>query len=668
MTTGYQQAKILKKVSNPGDYPLDVDGNLCSESEKKQAIYLLEGEENPDPSEYEVQGYFKAGDIVDGQPTRIFNPKVCGTNIFESNLDSLIFGVGKCGTGYNDILLITSIFLSEYIDYDITSKPAWINAVKGTTSEGVNTLNLSIEFNGTGVDRDGKLVLTQNETGDVRNINITQSGVLLKEGIPTSYPYVTREIVSTQGTNPSNINGDWIWYNNEYSMATIGEQVWMRENFYQPAIYSDGGVWVGYAPLDATRLYYWHRDSRYKEWSADFNIERFGPFELNGNTSPPSVVNISPEFQAYIDDLNAMFKTHVGGQYVKTALRYFDNYNLLHYALESRNSGETFGFTFSGDWNDSLQMIQSKTNKQIVKYNNLYYTTKLLAESSESDSVNIPLGTLPTNTTYFDFFENPSYITHVINYDDINEMFGFILGHNWDGVSELTDDYVNSATKGKTLIQGSIPSDGCDFWYTYPESLPRNRVLTGTDDYALSFFSSGSWSRLDPNTTAGNMGNLFIGMSLLTAESYTSTTNTDLLNALYYRNRRKIYLNEECGGGNKPVYDTWEEITDICDGLCRVRECTGYEQKPYRGMKYNKLPFELYATFNGEGKLTDLVKLKNGSSVPNGYKVLPHGFIRGVWMSRPDTYTIEELNKANEYLIGYTPDTIYYSSPKRNLG
>lgn len=75
--TGYQQAVMAKKVSYPGNFPLDVDGDLCSDSGKKQAILLLEGEDNPSPGSYEVEGTFKYGDIIEGYDTRVYNPEAC---------------------------------------------------------------------------------------------------------------------------------------------------------------------------------------------------------------------------------------------------------------------------------------------------------------------------------------------------------------------------------------------------------------------------------------------------------------------------------------------------------------------------------------------------------------------------------------------------------------
>jgi uncharacterized protein (TIGR02145 family) len=77
MNTGYQQAVIALCVSRPGGQALDVDGNLCSESGKRQAIMLLRGEANPSPEHYEVYKTFEAGEVIDGCESRRYNAEAC---------------------------------------------------------------------------------------------------------------------------------------------------------------------------------------------------------------------------------------------------------------------------------------------------------------------------------------------------------------------------------------------------------------------------------------------------------------------------------------------------------------------------------------------------------------------------------------------------------------
>lgn len=75
--TGYQQSIIAKKVTVPSGYPLDVNGELTIVSGKLQAILLLEGQTNPDTEKYEVEGTFRAGEVVSGNATRQYNTDKC---------------------------------------------------------------------------------------------------------------------------------------------------------------------------------------------------------------------------------------------------------------------------------------------------------------------------------------------------------------------------------------------------------------------------------------------------------------------------------------------------------------------------------------------------------------------------------------------------------------
>jgi len=75
--TGYQQAIIAKKISIPGGYPLDINGELTSESGRLQAILLLEGHSNPDTTKYEIEGTFPQGATVDGKNTKKYDTGKC---------------------------------------------------------------------------------------------------------------------------------------------------------------------------------------------------------------------------------------------------------------------------------------------------------------------------------------------------------------------------------------------------------------------------------------------------------------------------------------------------------------------------------------------------------------------------------------------------------------
>ena len=75
--TGYKQAVIAYKVSKPNGEPLDVNGQLTSVSGRKQAIALLEGHVNPDPTKYEVEFYYTKDGTVTGNPTITYDVLSC---------------------------------------------------------------------------------------------------------------------------------------------------------------------------------------------------------------------------------------------------------------------------------------------------------------------------------------------------------------------------------------------------------------------------------------------------------------------------------------------------------------------------------------------------------------------------------------------------------------
>lgn len=75
--TGFKQAGIAYKVDATTGEPLDIDGNRTADSGKRQAIVLLQGRVNPDPLKFEVQGYFTKGELLDGKPTKIWDPASC---------------------------------------------------------------------------------------------------------------------------------------------------------------------------------------------------------------------------------------------------------------------------------------------------------------------------------------------------------------------------------------------------------------------------------------------------------------------------------------------------------------------------------------------------------------------------------------------------------------
>lgn len=75
--TGNKQISIYYRVSQASGEPLDINDTPVSVSGKKQAIFLLEGTNNPNPELFEVKGYFAARAIVSGEPSYFPAPEAC---------------------------------------------------------------------------------------------------------------------------------------------------------------------------------------------------------------------------------------------------------------------------------------------------------------------------------------------------------------------------------------------------------------------------------------------------------------------------------------------------------------------------------------------------------------------------------------------------------------
>lgn len=87
--TGILQATIAYKTTTDG-LPVDVDGNLTSVSGKRQAIALLVGKTNPNPSAYEVEYYFNKGGFVEGNPTAMANLGACPVYYIRANVSRIV--------------------------------------------------------------------------------------------------------------------------------------------------------------------------------------------------------------------------------------------------------------------------------------------------------------------------------------------------------------------------------------------------------------------------------------------------------------------------------------------------------------------------------------------------------------------------------------------------
>lgn len=94
MNNGTKQATIAYKTTPNGD-PVDIDGQLTSISDKRQAIALLVGRPNPNPTLYEVEFYFSEGGVVTGNPTTIIDLEDCPVSIFTIDRTYIILHPGN---------------------------------------------------------------------------------------------------------------------------------------------------------------------------------------------------------------------------------------------------------------------------------------------------------------------------------------------------------------------------------------------------------------------------------------------------------------------------------------------------------------------------------------------------------------------------------------------
>lgn len=224
--TGYKQATIAYFVSKPSNEPLDVDGNFTRLSGKKQAIRLLEGFTNPNPNAYEVTAYFKAGDTLDGNPTRVYDTNACPVE----------------ATGYITATPAT-ITLDEAVPTHIItvdSSHNWevANAVPSDVTLSIlngtaGVTSVTVTRSDTATDNDFSIVFLNTTTNDTASVR-----VLVSSDVPNRYPDVSRE----------NIIGDV-----DEDVARIGEQYFTRRNVQYRGTITDNFI----GKMDASRLYNW---------------------------------------------------------------------------------------------------------------------------------------------------------------------------------------------------------------------------------------------------------------------------------------------------------------------------------------------------------------------------------------------------------------------------
>lgn len=135
--TGNKQAVIAYKTRTTDGAPLDINGNPTSETGLKQAIALLAGTANPNPTLYVVEFYFSPDAIVSGNPTVIFDPADCSIGFISITPDNLIFIPADTS---KQVTLVSSN------PWEISATDAAIAGVFSldVTSGGAGTFNITI--------------------------------------------------------------------------------------------------------------------------------------------------------------------------------------------------------------------------------------------------------------------------------------------------------------------------------------------------------------------------------------------------------------------------------------------------------------------------------------------------------------------------------------------
>lgn len=172
--TGMKQATVAYKVSRPGGIPLDIDGVPISVSGKRQAIRLLSGGyANPNPSLYEVEGYFGTGDVLTGNPTQIYDPTACPVGYIKITPASVVLSPAA----------VTGVFMLESLNpWVFVSGPNIATVSPTSGANGIYTITATRTANlgqGTFIFRDPLTGLTASiyiVNASDPNIWILQSG------------------------------------------------------------------------------------------------------------------------------------------------------------------------------------------------------------------------------------------------------------------------------------------------------------------------------------------------------------------------------------------------------------------------------------------------------------------------------------------------------------
>lgn len=172
--TQFKQATIAYKVSALDGAPLDINGDKVSVSGLKQAVALLIGTTNPNPTAYVVEFYFEEGAVVYGSPTLTFDPVGCPLKYIIAT-PKIIY--------LTDAAPVAHIYVNSTDAWSYTSgtlASSTVVTVGGTTANdhAVEVTRVS--------DGDGLITFTNNVTGQTDTVQVISVSALewiLEDGI-----------------------------------------------------------------------------------------------------------------------------------------------------------------------------------------------------------------------------------------------------------------------------------------------------------------------------------------------------------------------------------------------------------------------------------------------------------------------------------------------------
>jgi hypothetical protein len=204
----------------------------CSESGNRQAIRLLRGEVNPNPSLYEVESYFDVGAVLDGNETRRRNTESCPIGIeghISLSPNKLALDIGESTTlSVNSSHAWTVGDIPDHITLTPTSGEAGVHTIRITALAIASVAKISF------------INTTSTDTADlqVETLVLPTYG---KQPIQTRWMEIDlNKVMNGESYNIWSKNWDTGlandfslggWNGGTYRTRVIGEYEWMLENW-----------------------------------------------------------------------------------------------------------------------------------------------------------------------------------------------------------------------------------------------------------------------------------------------------------------------------------------------------------------------------------------------------------------------------------------------------